>query len=147
MEKWTLRRAVPADVDQLVSCIGAAYADHAARLADLPPMTEDLSLEVERKEVWVAVIGERIAGTVILAPGDAAMLLANVAVHPDHQGIGLGRALLSHADTEALARGYREMRLNTHAGMADNLSLYRRLGWEETDRKDNKVSMRKRFPD
>ncbi len=71
------------------------------------------------------------------------MRLANVAVHPDHKGAGLGRALMALAETEALDQGYREMRLTTHVDMPENVQLYAHLGWEQDYRRGNKVSMRK----
>ena len=77
------------------------------------------------------------------SPEETYLRLANVAVHPGHRGDGLGRALIALAEREALQQGYREMRLNTHALMPDNVWLYRRLGWQESERTGNRVSMKK----
>ena len=71
------------------------------------------------------------------------MKLANVAVHPDHGGKGLGRKLMALSEGEARKQGYCEMRLNTHVEMPKNARFYVRLGWEETARTGNTVSMRK----
>ena len=37
------------------------------------------------------------------------------------------------------------MRLNTHAGMSENISLYQRLGWTELNRDRTTVSMEKQI--
>ena len=71
------------------------------------------------------------------------MRLANVAVHPDRKGAGLGRALIALAEAEARDQGYRELRLTTHAEMPENVSLYNHLGWQEDRRQGNKVFMKK----
>ena len=46
----------------------------------------------------------------------------------------MGRRLLALAETEALRRGYREIRLYTHQTMVENQRLYASIGYEETGR-------------
>ncbi len=146
MENWAIRRAELPDADGLGDCLDAAYAQYADRIADLPPMSEDCGGEIAEHLVWVAEASGRIVGGLVLIPGDGFMLLANVAVHPDGRGTGLGRALLTLAETEAVARGFSEMRLSTHAGMPETIGLYARNGWSEVSRQGSKVAMRKALP-
>ncbi len=143
MNDWTIRRAEPGDADGLGSCLDAAYADHAAGLDDLPSMSEDCAGQIEKHDVWVAEAGNVIVGGLVLIPAQGYMLLANVAVHPDHRGMGLGQQLLALAETETRRRGFAEMRLNTHAGMPEAIGLYARSGWSHEGRSGNKVAMRK----
>ena len=143
MGNWSLRRAEPRDAEALSACIEAAYADYAARIPDLPPVSADCAGDIARHQVWLAEIAGAVAGGLVLVPRDGFMQLANLAVHPDRKGAGLGRALLAHADAEASAQGYRELRLTTHADMPETHRFYARLGWQETARSGNKVSMRK----
>ena len=84
-----------------------------------------------------------IVGGLVLVPWDRFMWLANVAVHPDHRGGGLGRALMELAENESLMQGLRELRLNTHVDMPENILLYAHLGWEKGRQQGNKVSMKK----
>ena len=143
MTNRVIRRAVPSDSDGLAACLDAAYAQYAARIADLPSMSADCAEDIARYQVWVAEAAGAIAGALVLIPEKGFMRLANVAVHPDHRGTGLGRELLALAETEAVRQGYDEMRLNTHVDMPENVALYTRLGWQQTGRDGNKVSMNK----
>lgn len=97
-------------------------------------------------QVWVAVVQGRIIGGLVLIPKEDHILLANIAVHPDHQGKGVGRALLELADAEALDQNYHELRLHTSKTMTDSLNLYKRGGWIEIqngEQREHKISMRK----
>ena len=143
MRNWTIRRAEHRDADALSACMDAAYADHAARIADLPPVSADCAGEIARFQVWVAETADGIIGGLVLVPGDGFMQLANVAVHPDHKGAGLGRALMARAEAEALEQGYRELRLTTHVDMPENLEIYAHLGWQQAGRRGNKIAMTK----
>lgn len=143
MPGWTIRRAAARDAEALATCMEAAYAPYEKQLGPLPPLQADYAEEIAGNEVWVAEREGQIIGGLILAPGDGFLTLANVAVHPDSHGKGLGRALIDLAESRASGSGYREIRLNTHVAMADNLSLYTRLGWCERARHGTIVSMKK----
>ena len=146
MENWTIRRADTGDAECLGRCFDAAYAQYAERIDDLPPMSENCAEEIAEYLVWVAEAGGTIVGGLVLVPSDGFLLLANVAVHPDHRGAGLGRRLLTLAETEARNRGYAELRLNTHEGMAENIRHYARKGWSPMSQEGKKVTMRKDLP-
>jgi ribosomal protein S18 acetylase RimI-like enzyme len=83
-------------------------------------MGADYEEAIESAEVWVAMVDGDVAGYAVTRhPGDG-VLLENVAVAPGHQGRGIGRALIAHVETRAMARG------------AAYVELYARLGYEET---------------
>lgn len=143
MGNWTIRRAEQRDAEALAACIEAAYETYAARIADLPDVSAGCAEAIAKYQVWVAEIENALVGGLVMIPEVGFMRLANIAVHPDHKGAGLGRALLAHAEEEALDQGYRELRLTTHIDMPENVGLYCHLGWEEDRRQGNKVSMKK----
>lgn len=122
----------------------AAYADAAARLGDLPPMTADYAAEIATCQVWLADIGGKIAGGVILEPKGDGLQLANVAVDPAHAGKGIGTALIGHAEAEAARQGFSEIRLSTHRAMPENQALYLRLGWQDEAADGDTLFMKKR---
>lgn len=135
------------DANPLAGCIRAAYAPYADRIPDLPDVADGLDEAIANSQVWVAVEDDEIVAGLILVAQEGWMKLANVAVHPEHGGKGLGRELISLSEREAKRQGFEEMRLNTHVAMPDNVSLYGHLGWREISRVGNTVSMRKVLTD
>lgn len=137
----TIRPAVLSESEAIVECIDAAYARYAETITDLPTVSEGCDEQIRMKLVWVAEVADKLAGVVFLVPEARFMKLANVAVHPDYRGKSLGGRLMKHAEREARKSGYTEMRLNTHAAMKDNISLYEHLGWKVLSKSGNTVSM------
>jgi GNAT superfamily N-acetyltransferase len=135
MPQWRLRRAAPTDAPALARCVDVAYRHYIPRLGKPPgPMLADYAEEIARHQVWVAEAERQLIGGLVLVPAQDYLLLDNIAVHPEHQGRGVGRALLELAEAEALSQGYRELRLYTHETMTKNIALYTRNGWVETHR-------------
>jgi N-acetylglutamate synthase-like GNAT family acetyltransferase len=142
---WTIRKAVVSDAEALAECMHASYLVYTPRLGDktLPPMRVDYKEEIRTYPVWMAEFDGKLVGGLILMPEEDYMTIANVAVHPQFQGNGLGRGLMEFGETEAKKRGYSELCLTTHILLTENISLYLHLGWSETDRDEYRVYMRK----
>jgi ribosomal protein S18 acetylase RimI-like enzyme len=135
MDKPRIRPAIAADVPAIAKIVDHAYRHYIARMGKPPgPMLEDYAARVSEGVVWVLEEGAVIAAIIVLLPGVNHLLLDNIAVSPNHQGLGLGRRLLAFAETEALRRGYREIRLYTHQTMVENQRLYASIGYQETGR-------------
>ena len=143
MADFAIRPAVAADARALAGCIDAAYAGYAGTIADLPDVSAGLDDDIRDNLVWIAELDSRIVGGAVLAIAEPVATLANVAVHPDAGGRGLGRALIETAERHARHAGCTELRLATHIDMPANVALYARFGWRETKRRGNKVLMSK----
>jgi GNAT superfamily N-acetyltransferase len=146
----TLRAARQGDAQEVAALVHVAYMHYVQRLGGLPgPMTEDYADVIARRIVTIAESAEAIAGVLVLGEADEGFLVENVAVHPDHQGAGLGRRLLELAEREGLARGFDSIYLYTHRLMSENRALYARLGYVEYEprarRHEALVYMRKRL--
>lgn len=88
---------------------------------------EDVVAEAEEICV-VAVDGEELWGTLQIKPLDASTVkVRQVAVHPDWQGKGVGRAMSEFAENWARENGFRTIRL--HARLPA-VPFYLRLGYE-----------------
>jgi RNA polymerase sigma-70 factor, ECF subfamily len=131
-----LRPATEADVPRLGELAEAAYGHYVERLDGPPrPMTDDYAEVLRRDRVTVAERGGEIIGLIVLGTDDEGFYVDNVAVDPAHQGSGVGRALLEHAEVAARRAGFDSIYLYTHEGMSENLALYTRVGYVEYDRR------------
>ena len=96
--------------------VHAAYAHYVPRLGKPPgPMLDDYARRIADQQAWVLEDAGRIVGILVLEATADGFLLDNIAVLPDCQGKGYGRALIEFAEAEARRCGYREIRLYTHA--------------------------------
>lgn len=130
----TPRLAVEGDTEALRHIIDAAYRRYLARLDRPPgPMLTDLGPLIEAGEVWI--VGRPIKGLVCLIAAEESLLVEIVAVHPDDQGTGIGRHLMSFAEEEAGRIGVRRLWLYTNEAMHENVSLYAHLGYQEFERR------------
>lgn len=145
MIKWHLRRATGDDAAPLAACIRDAYAVYEERITDLPAVAEGIADDIQNNIVWVTEIDGSVAGGIVLVLQEDCLLVANVAVHPEWSGLGLGGALMAHAETECREFERGELRLSTHVDMPETIGLYAHLGWEETGRTGNRVFMRKQL--
>jgi GNAT superfamily N-acetyltransferase len=132
-----IRRAVPGDVDIVQRVSADAYIPaYMSALGTIPkPATEDYRPRIERGEVWILEIEGEPTGTVVLEENAEHLLVYSIAVEPDAQQKGYGRALLDFADQWAIDLGLHEVRLYTNERMKRNLTLYRRHGFVEIGRR------------
>jgi ribosomal protein S18 acetylase RimI-like enzyme len=132
----TLRPAGAADAPRLAEVVRAAYGGYVASIGVTPgPLGEDYHEVVARGGTTVAVRDGEIAGLIVVSVDEEGFAVENVAVDPAHQGAGVGRALLEHAEAAARAAGFASIHLWTHERMAANLALYRRIGYAEFARR------------
>jgi GNAT superfamily N-acetyltransferase len=131
-----IRRAEPTDLAAVRACVRAAYAIYVPRMGREPaPMTADYEALIEGREVWVACDDDTLEGVLVLRAEPNSLLLENVAVTPAKQGRGIGLALIAFAEQHARDLGRHEIVLYTNELMTENLRLYPRLGYVETDRR------------
>ena len=131
-----IRRARSHEVDVVRAVVDEAYSPYVARIGIRPgPMDEDYVAKLDDGLVDVAEIDGEVIGLIVLSDDGHTLLVENVAVRPAFHGRGVGRALLAHADRIAVQRGLPGLRLYTHVAMTENIALYERLGWRETERR------------
>ena len=144
-KKWNIRQAIVKDSIELQKCMELAYTSYKDRMEGkrLPPMDVNYSDEIRNYPSWVAVSGNKVVGGLFMMFENEYASIANIAIHPDFQGQGLGGGLMKFAETKAKDKGYSELRLATHILLIENVSLYLHLGWTEIDRDEVRVYMKK----
>jgi len=150
MNDLQLRPATAGDAGALTELVDAAYRHYVERIGGRPrPMTDDYAEVVRSGRVTVAQRADQIVGLIVLDQVDREVVIDNVAVHPEHQGTGVGRALLERAEAVARDAGLTSIRLYTHERMIENLALYERIGYVEFERRQHGaaviVHLRKRL--
>jgi len=146
-----LRPATPDDAPAVTALVDAAYGHYVERIGRKPgPMTWDYAEMIRDWDATVAESGDgAIVGVLIAGPTDEGFVVENVAVHPSHQGQGLGRTLLELAETKARDSGFDSIYLFTHEKMTENQALYARVGYVEYERRTenglSRVFMRKQL--
>ena len=143
-----IRTAQPSDAVAIKRCVEAAYQHYIARMSKPPgPMVDDYANVIQQHSAFVVEENGEIVGVLVLIQTEFGMLLDNIAVHPEHQGEGLGRRLLELAESETRNQGYAHLELYTHECMTENIEMYKRIGYVETGRKTehgfNRVYMQK----
>jgi len=130
-----IRLATPKDRDAVERIVREAYSVYLDRMGKPPgPMLDDYAALIADGAVTVLYEAGEVLAILVLLPQADHLLLDNIAVRPDSQGIGLGRQLIGVAEAEALRLGFVELRLYTHQTMTENIALYSRLGFVETGR-------------
>jgi ribosomal protein S18 acetylase RimI-like enzyme len=141
-----IRQATEDDLPAVVDLVERAYEPWIERIGRRPaPMDSDYAALIGAGEVHLLDDGGRTVGLVIVRDLGDHLVIDNVAVDPDHQGRGHGRALLAFAERRAAELGLTELRLYTNALMTENIALYRRLGWRDYDRHSERGFMRVYF--
>ena len=130
-----IRHASSQDIPRLSQIARDAYAPYVPLIgAEPPPMLQDFAADIWDNAVWVS--GDPPLGYVVARPKGADWLLENVAVAPEAQGTGLGRALIQFAERAGARRGFTRIVLYTNVHMSANLSMYPALGYTEVDRRE-----------
>ncbi|MFE7581034.1 GNAT family N-acetyltransferase [Streptomyces gardneri] len=130
----TPRPALPSDVPAVKAVTDAAFHHYIDRIGLVPaPMEADHAANVAAGRVFV--VGDPVAGLVVVIPEADHLYLDEVAVHPDAQGTGLGRVLMGWVEARARQLGLPEVRLLTNAMMWENQKLYERYGYEVVERR------------
>ena len=125
-----LRQAVAADASAVRELTRDAYAKWVPLIGREPkPMTADYDAAIRNHRIDLLYLEGELAALIETIPEADHLLIENIAVSPAYQGRGLGRRLVAHAEELAASHGHAEIRLYTNKMFAENVALYRKLGY------------------
>lgn len=132
-----IRKAVASDEPRIGECAQLAYARYVPLIGRKPaPMTADFADQITAGHVYISTTPEGdFQGFIVFYPEGEHVLLESVAVLPGAAGRGVGKALIAFCESAARASGKRAVHLYTNEKMAENLSIYPRLGYSEVARR------------
>ncbi len=145
LEELTVIPATPADAAEVLVLQRCCWATEAIinDYLGIPALSEPLAeVQAWLPRAWVIRDGARLIGAVRAHRDGDTWQIGRLMVAPDRQGQGIGRLLLAHAESQAPA-GTVSFELFTGALSQRNLGLYRRAGYQEVDRADGLVFLRK----
>jgi len=85
---------------------------------------------IDSKTMWVALFKGVIRATLSLTSTKDELYVRSVAVSPIVRRKGLGKALMTHAEGEAIKMGFQQLELTTTAFLFEAIRLYEDLGFE-----------------
>ena len=126
-----MRQATAADAGAIRDLTRVAYAKWVPLIGREPkPMMANYDEAVARHRFDLLYIDGTLAALIETIREADHLLVENVAVSPAFQGRGLGRKLMAHAELLAREQGFDTIRLYTNQRFAENIALYRRLGYQ-----------------
>lgn len=129
-----IRKAGPEDAQAVRRLVREAYAKWVPLLGREPlPMRADYDRAVREHDVDLLYVGERLAALIETVAKADHLFIENVAVAPSHQGRGLGRQLMRHAEEKAGKADLPKLCLLTNGAFEANIRFYASLGFR-TDR-------------
>ena len=122
--------AVAEDAAAVRALTREAYAKWVPVIGREPkPMGVDYALAVLSHRVDLLHRDGALVGLIEMVPKADHLLIENIAVSPPHQGMGLGRRLLNHADETARVLSLDQLRLYTNSRFVENIRLYSGHGY------------------
>ncbi|KAF5002418.1 hypothetical protein FGRMN_430 [Fusarium graminum] len=136
----TLSRANAEDIPAIKAIVTEAYTKYIDRIGKPPaPMTANYHELIASHDVFVLKLSSTndTVGSIVLKddPSTDSVKVNNLVVDTAAQGCGLGGILMHYAEAFAKSRGRPALSLFTNAMMYENLTLYPKMGFRETERK------------
>lgn len=133
MSAVRIRLGTPGDVEAIARLTDDAFRKWIEVLGRLPlPMQADYAAAIREHRFDLLEADGVLGGLIETQPEPGALLIVNLAVHPDFQGQGFGRRLLALAEEIARDAGLPAVRLYTNKLYEENIRLYESLGYHIT---------------
>lgn len=124
-----IRTANRDDINDIVSVVNAAFEVENEFRAGARTSVEDVLRLLQSDIFLLAVHEERVAGAVLVRIDGTTGYFGMLAVWPELQRLGIGRALLEAAETYCRSNGCTEMTLSTGSVRRELIVRYRKLGY------------------
>jgi ribosomal protein S18 acetylase RimI-like enzyme len=98
-------------------------------------------VKVQADMFLVACLNGRLAATVMAGYDGHRGWIYYLAVHPDHQGRGIGKSMMAEAENRLRAAGCSKINLQVRSTNAKAIEFYKNIGFKE----DDVVSLGKRL--
>jgi GNAT superfamily N-acetyltransferase len=131
----SIRRATAADAEDIAQVLRQSFVEFEPLytpegLAATTPDEQQVRRRMDEGPVWVALWGDRIAGTAAAVPkGEKGLYVRGIAVVPSARGRGIAESLLNEVETFAKSSGCPRLFLTTTPFLSSAIRLYERCGF------------------
>ena len=94
---------------------------------------EEIANRIAEGPVWVALLGEKIVGTVSVMPKGDALYIRGMAVLPAARGQRTGELLLTHVEQFAATQNFQRLLLSTTPFLHRAIRVYEHFGFQRID--------------
>lgn len=124
-------RARAEDAPRVLSLVRQAYARWVPVIGRKPmPMTVDYEQAIREHEIDLVHVDGHLVALIETIMHPDHLFIENIAVGPAHQGKGLGRQLLAHAERKSAKARLPQLRLLTNSAFEANVRLYQSVGFQ-----------------
>ncbi|MHA1742447.1 MAG: GNAT family N-acetyltransferase [Candidatus Thorarchaeota archaeon] len=146
-----VRRAEIGEVEQVRAIIKEAYAGVKRKLSREPGALREgldkIARHIQMGNVYVAVIGGQIVGTMRVVLHGQVGIISRVAVKKAYRGRRIGTALVEYAENLLVHMNAQTIEIEVYGAIEEQREFYVRLGYEEVGRHEREgeeiVVMRK----
>lgn len=103
-------------------------------------LTFDVKVRVHELPAYVARSNGKLVGFVSYMPLKVDMLIAALAVLPNYQGVGVGKALMQKIEEKAMKLSKRRILVSTSNDDLPALAFYQKLGFQIFEVKSNVIA-------
>jgi ribosomal protein S18 acetylase RimI-like enzyme len=133
-----IRRAVADDAPSVASVLRESFEEYQhlytrEGFEATTPACAEVLRRIEEGPVWVALVDERVVGTVSVVPKGESLYVRGMGLAPAARGRGIGELLLRRVEGFASERGFVRLFLSTTPFLSRAIRLYERHGFKRTD--------------
>lgn len=131
---FAIRAARPDEAQAIAATLAEAFAAYESlytpeAFAATTPNEAVIRSRFSEGAIWVAVLNEKIVGTVSVIPASESLYIRSMAVLPEARGQRIGERLLSEIEHYAVAQGFQQLSLKTTPFLEHALRLYEKCGF------------------
>lgn len=93
------------------------------------PAADEIAGRFAEGPIWIAILDERVVGTVSVLPEPDRLYIRSMAVLPEAQGQGIAQALMKAVEKYGIESGFDALFLYTTHFSLSAIHLYERLGY------------------
>ncbi|HEV7892683.1 MAG TPA: GNAT family N-acetyltransferase [Pyrinomonadaceae bacterium] len=132
-----IRRAVADDAPSVASVLRESFEEYEhlytrEGFEATTPACAEVLRRIEEGPVWVALIDERVVGTVSVVPKGESVYVRGMGLAPAARGRGIGELLLRRVECFASEHGFVRLFLSTTPFLSRAIRLYERHGFKRT---------------